>query len=475
MFLKLSNIFEPIQKIAFRVCLSTLLGTVLFFGSDICSVAPSLALAATPDFEEILIADNLDDGYWVEAFDVNNDGKPDLVTSGLAVGNVVWYENPGDLTPRSQWPKHDIITLPKPVALTHKDIDGDGWIDIAITHDYGACMFNCGASDGKISWLKNPGDSDGWITPWTAYPIGDLVAAHRIAFGKFKSAEEQTLMVLPIIGYEEGVSGNDSLKNPVPIVLYTKPSTADLYTAASWNSEVVDDTYYHIIHGISVEKYDANTNSNLDSLLVASQEGVTWLYYGQDNTWHIDLLATGDLIQPANPDDAGNDNQFFGSGNVDIGKIGTDAYAYIPTLEPFHGNQVAVYSKNVEADLVKMRWKRTLLDIFGYPNSNGEGAGHHLKTVDFDGDGNDEFLVAQRGPAPFQGIFYYKLLDAEDGLRPTMTFDRTQVSESSAARIAIDDFDGDGRLDFATTGYYTPGYFYADNPQVLVFLNRIEQ
>lgn len=473
MSLRLSSIFKQMQEIALRVCLSTLLGTVLFFGIDVCSVAPNLALAAVPNFEEILIADNLDDGYWVEAFDVNNDAKPDLVTSGLAVGNVVWYENPGDLTPSSQWPKHDIITLPKPVALTHKDIDGDGWIDIAITHDYGACMFNCGASDGKISWLKNPGDSDGWTTPWTAYPIGDLVAAHRIAFGKFKSAEEQTLMVLPIIGYEEGISGNESLQNPVPIMLYNKP--ADLYNATSWDSEVVDDTYYHVIHGISVEKYDANTNSNLDSLLVASQEGVTWLYYGQDNAWHIDLLATGDLSQPADPDDAGNDNQFFGSGNVDIGKIGTDAYAYIPTLEPFHGNQVAVYSKNVEADLIKMHWKRTLLDIFGYPNSNGEGAGHHLKTVDFDGDGNDEFLVAQRGPAPFQGIFYYKLLDSEDGLRPTMTFDRTQVSDSSAARIAIEDFDEDGRLDFATTGYYTPGYFYADNPQVLVFLNRIEQ
>ncbi len=144
-------------------------------------------------------------------------------------------------------------------------------------------------------------------------------------------------------------------------------------------------------------------------------------------------------------------------------------------MEPFHGNQVAVYNKNVEADLVKMRWKRTLIDVLGYPNKNGEGAGHHLKTVDFDGDGNDEFIVAERGPAPFQGIFYYKLLDQEEGLRPTMTFERTQVSFSSAARIAIEDFDGDGRLDFATTGYYTPGYFYADNPQVLVFLNRIEQ
>ena len=468
MYFKLSSVLKKIQKIASRVCLSTLLGTVLFFGY--CGQVPSMALAANPNFEQILIEDNLDDGYWVDAFDINNDSRPDLITSGLAVGEVAWYENPGNLTPSSQWTKHQIVTLPKPVALVHEDIDEDGWLDIAITHDYGSCMFNCGLHDGKISWLKNPGDSG---ETWTAYPIGDLVAAHRLEFGKFNSTEELKLMVLPIVGTPTVVDDPDNWKLPVPIVLYSKPD--DLYNATSWDSEVINDTYYHVIHGISLEKFDANTNSNLDSLLVASQEGITWLYYGQDDQWHIDLLATGDLTQKVDPETAGNEHQFVGSGNVDIGKIGTDAYAYMPTVEPFHGNQVAIYNKNVEADLVKMRWNRTLIDVFGYPNKNGEGAGHHLRTVDFDGDGNDEFIVAQRGPAPFQGVFYYKLLDREEGLRPAMTFERTQISSSSAARIAIADFDGDDRLDFATTGYYTPGYFYADNPQVLVFLNRIEQ
>ena len=48
----------------------------------------------TPYFEQILVADHLKDGYWLEPVDVDGDGKPDLVASGLAVGEVVWYKNP---------------------------------------------------------------------------------------------------------------------------------------------------------------------------------------------------------------------------------------------------------------------------------------------------------------------------------------------------------------------------------------------
>ena len=76
-------------------------------------------------------------------------------------------------------------------------------------------------------------------------------------------------------------------------------------------------------------------------------------------------------------------------------------------------------------------------------------------------------MVAARGPMPWQGVFYYKAIDAQNGL-----WTKTRVSSASAARIVVADFDGDGRLDFATTGYYTPGYFLCEDPQVLVFLSR---
>ena len=108
-----------------------------------------------------------------------------------------------------------------------------------------------------------------------------------------------------------------------------------------------------------------------------------------------------------------------------------------------------------------------MIDTYGEPNEAGEGPAHHVVCADFDGDGDDEFMVALRGPMPHQGVFHYRPTDLGNA-----QFEKTRVSEPSAARIAVADFDGDGRLDFATIGYHVEGYFTCDNPQVVVFLNR---
>lgn len=59
-----------------------------------------------------------------------------------------------------------------------------------------------------------------------------------------------------------------------------------------------------------------------------------------------------------------------------------------------------------------------------------------------------------RGPLPWQGVFYYKALDIKKGV-----FAKWRVSSESAARIAVADFTGSGRLDFATIGYSVAGYY----------------
>ena len=275
------------------------------------------------------------------------------------------------------------------------------------------------------------------------------MATHRIRCGYFTQRENLELLALPVVG-PEGVH------EPIQVTLLSKPD--DPTSAGSWEGRVVDDSSFRIIHGVLVDRLDPD--SDLDSVLLASEEGLTWFYNGTDGGWHRSNLASGEQGQVQT-------TGFKGTGNVAIGGIGGDAYAYIATVEPFHGNTVAVYTKEPGASLADVVWKRTVLDVYGDPNDVGEGPGHHVVAADFDGDGDDEFLVALRGPMPWQGVFYYKAIDLQKGL-----FVKTRVSSASAARIAVADFDGDGRLDFATTGYYTPGYFLADNPQILVFLNR---
>lgn len=398
-----------------------------------------------PKFEESLVEGGLQDGYWLDAVDVNGDGKLDLVASGLAVGEIVWYENPG-------WKKRVIGQLSKPVAMDHLDIDGDGRVDFAVCHDYGECMFHCKPEDGKISWLRNPGN--GAEGPWEQRPVGPLMATHRLRFGRFTQSERPELMGLPVVGPQGGLAG---VHKPVRIMLYPRPD--DPLGAGEWEGQLVDDQNFRIIHDVLVGKFGGP--DALDSVMLATEEGVCWLRH-ENGAWRTSVLATGELTEYTQ-------THFKGTGNICFGKVEGDPYGYIAAVEPFHGNVVAVYTKEGGGRLDDARWKRTVLDIYGDPNEHDEGPGHHVMAADFDGDGDDEFLVALRGPWPWQGVFYYKCVDVENAV-----FTKTRVSTASAARIAVGDFDGDGRIDFATTGYYTPGYFLCDDPRVLVFYNRIE-
>ncbi|MFI9528610.1 FG-GAP repeat domain-containing protein [Micromonospora rosaria] len=394
-----------------------------------------------PTFEEHVVMSGLTDGYWIQAVDVNGDNRPDLVTSGLIDGEISWFENPG-------WTRRTIARVNRPVGLDAADLTGDGTLDLVVTHDYGQSMWACGPGDGTVSWLRNPGDPD-HRGPWERRLVGDLLSAHRVQVGRFRAPDRPELVALPIVGPH---GGPEALREPVRVTLYQPPENP--LTAPRWPATVVDDAAFHILHDLTTTRHGPAWGPT-EKLVVASAEGLSWL--GVDDAtgrWRHQRIHEGERGQAAR-------TGFTGSNSVAVGRLAGAEVGYLATLEPFHGNTVVTYVPAPDGT-----WTRHVLDVYADPNEAGEGPGHHVVAADLDNDGEDEFLVALRGPMPWQGVFCYKAVDAARGW-----WVKTRVSSASAARITVADFDGDGLLDFATIGYYVPGYFLADNPTVSIHRN----
>lgn len=76
--------------------------------------------------------------------------------------------------------------------------------------------------------------------------------------------------------------------------------------------------------------------------------------------------------------------------------MGNDPFAYIASVDPFHGGKVSVYTK-VDRGLDTERWERYVLDAYGTPTQNqkwGDGPGHYVVCGDFDGKWPQNSLVS---------------------------------------------------------------------------------
>jgi len=120
----------------------------------------------------------IDPGYneTVAVADLNNDGKPDIISGDS------WYEAP-------TWKKHPL----REIGYSHgyidnftdiaMDVDGDGWIDV-VQFSYFA---------HNIVWLKNPGQSGG---PWKVTEI-DNSGPTEFAFLVDLNKDGKALELLP--------------------------------------------------------------------------------------------------------------------------------------------------------------------------------------------------------------------------------------------------------------------------------------
>ncbi|KAH8676425.1 hypothetical protein BGZ60DRAFT_513367 [Tricladium varicosporioides] len=448
----------------------------------------SIIDSAPPSFGHFVIDKDRTDGYWVETFHFSQaDLVPGIIASGLNSGHIEFLDNPiaagraaaatpaatdPALSPLNIWKKYQIGSFNSPVAVVACDITNNGLMDLIICHDYGPFMLDCFMDGGWISWLENPGRDKLALGPWKERKIGRWPAMHRMKVGYFTQKSFLEIVAASV------VHGAHDKTTPIPIIRFQAPENVLLGT--EWHRDIIDDQNFTIIHEITTKKF--NGPNGLDSMLVSSREGTTWLYY-EDSTWKRELISIGEPKEPRqspNSESPGSGDH-WGTGCADAGGLGGDQFAYIATLEPFHGTALCVYNKTGRG-MKSAKWTRNILDIYGTPNQllkTGDGPGHYIVC----GDGEDEFLLslfgsldrdengnaiqASPGPNPNKGIMYYKAIDIEKGL-----FAKWRIANESSARIAVGNFGGTGRLDVISIGYNVAQYYEEPKPVVTLHLNQ---
>ena len=360
-------------------------------------MATALFAAPPMHFREHTIATGLKGGYQVVPFDVNHDGKIDLIAVASGMTDLVWYENPG---PGKQvWERHVIASnLPRMINVAAADLDGIPTLVLAYEFSMEA-----GKSIGIVAVLTSQGDPR---QPWKMTEIDRLPTSHRLRWANIDGSGKKVLINAPLTGSK---AAPPDFHGHVPLVFY-RPG--------EWKRELIDDRNEGVVHGILVIDWDGDGR---DEILSASFLGIH-LYKLDGVKWSRMEIAKGD---PAPWPKSG-------ASDIAVGKTGRERF--VAAIEPWHGNQVSLYRKNGAA-WTRQEVDETLVD------------GHTIHAADLDHDGNDEIIAGGRGKP--QSVYIYSF----DGAR----WNRQTLDDGgmASAACAVADLSGHGRLDVACIGSAT--------------------
>jgi hypothetical protein len=335
------------------------------------------------------LASDLRGGYQVVAVDVNKDGKLDLVALASGMTDLLWFEAP-------DWDRHILATgLKRMINTWPMDTDGDGIPEFLVAH---AFENEAARSVGIVSLLTHGPDIR---QPWTIREIDRLTTSHRIrvANGMFINA--------PLTGASAVAP---EYRDHAPLVAY-RPG--------DWHRQLITSDDEGVVHGIFI--HDWNRDGR-DDVLTASFRGIHVNLAKPDGTWTREKIADGD---PAPWPKSG-------SSDVAVGMLGR--VRFLAAIEPWHGNQVAVYRQR------KSAWTRTVID-------DSLVDGHTVFTADLNGDGRQEIVAGFRGGKRGVNLYY------EEGGR----WIRQVLSEGavSAAACTVADLNNDRKPDIACIGAAT--------------------
>jgi aldos-2-ulose dehydratase/isomerase family protein/VCBS repeat protein len=371
----------------------------------------ALSRAAGPAGPVAFVAHDIDanfrGGYSVSVADFNKDGKIDVIANSLQVPELAWYENP-------TWERHVIASnTPQIVNQAMADIDGDGIPEIAFQSGFAMQAAN---SPG-LNWIAHhSGDPR---QPWKIEKIDQFATSHHVAWADLDGDGRKELINAPLIGEASLAPTYDQ-----------DQASVFWYSPKDWKRHLVTDAIPGIIHRVRPVKWDGNAR---DQFLVASFEGIA-LYRatgsGDAMKFEKQLLSHGHEEKAPR----------LGASDVGVGK--QDGKRFLASVEPWHGNEVVVYTEKNGA------WQRRV--IFDKVTS-----GHEIAVVDLNGDGRDDIVANDNSrPTPQRpdatpGIHvFYAPADPATG-----TWQYQRIEDTLAMNSCVSaDVNRDGRPDLVCTG-----------------------
>lgn len=373
-------------------------------GSAACLVAfVAYASAGEPrfPFERRVIDSTVEIGYGVAVADLDRDSRLDILLADRR--EFVWYKN-GDFQRRLL---HPPLTKRDNVAIAARSFVEGSLPNVALGGDWDPSDTS---SQGSAKYFAI---ADVELNRHLEIDLDADPTVHRMRFVDLRGSagtqerrgsEDSALVIVPLHG-----RGNvDGQGEPVRVYAYLPI----LQFAFGFEKELVDASM-HKTHNFDVGQWDPATTQ--EEIVLIGAEGARICERGNGVWTSRELVGVR------------------GGGEIRMGRF-KDGIRFLATIEPMHGDTLALYSEQDDGSFRRRELDTTLRQ------------GHALAISDLDGDGEPEVVYGWR-EKDANGETGIRILSLAAGASPE-TLDRTIACED----LVVADVTGDGAPDVVAAG-----------------------